>query len=103
MKLSPLLSLVPCLILVAATPAEVIAMDVPVRGTSGLARIHNQTGQPRLAKFRSRAPKRSSFALPAPGSAGDPTIAGGSYRKCRYPTDGDCTKIDLPASRWSPT
>lgn len=84
-----------------ALPAIAHAVDVPIRGSSGVAKIDARSGTPKLAKLKSSALKNASYPIPNAGDPNDPRIAGGTYRKCKFPGGvGRCETIELPASKW---
>ncbi len=81
-------------------PGIATAIDIPIRGSSAIVRVDTRTGNPRLTKLKSKAPKGSTIQIPAAGGSSDPTITGGTYRRCTFPSTGECETIDLPPSKW---
>ena len=66
------------------------------------ARRNPADGSAVLSQMKARAPRTGDFSIPAPGSPGDPTKAGGTYRMCQGEASTPCTAIQLPRENWRP-
>jgi outer membrane protein assembly factor BamB len=81
---------------VPGTPA--CAVDVPVEGRS--LRVQDRLGDPGRRKL-TIAVRDDAIAVPTPGGAGDPTMAG-AVVEVTNPFSGERQSVELPSSGWQP-
>jgi hypothetical protein len=86
----------------AMAPLAASAVDRPVPAKSHQVKRSGSTFLPSNSKISNKPiPKNSTFVIPTPGGAADPTLHGGFVRFFKIGAPGTYPLISLPAAQWT--